>query len=213
MIFTVFKISLWRLWNNKQELVLALVVPVMFFSIFALIFSRGVGVSLSQVRVSFVDDDKTLESRELIKTACKHDEFEHVAGVWRTSHEWPIDRLSRLLISQRKLRWSCTFQLDLQVRIPKSPTWRFSYTTKARTLSRIAWSKLAWQNPSLCFLRKPIWRPLHHRDRAPSRHQPPLLQQLQPLSNQPFMHPTTRTQLATRLALYLSRRLEPFASL
>ena len=42
MIRTVFHIALLRLWNNKQELLLALVVPILFFSIFALIFSHGI---------------------------------------------------------------------------------------------------------------------------------------------------------------------------
>lgn len=122
MIFTVFKISLWRLWNSKQELGLALVVPVMFFSIFALIFSRGVGVSLSQIRVSFVDDDKTLESRELIKTACQHDEIEPVTGVWRTNLEWPIEKLSRLLISQKKVEVVVHIPAGFTSQDPENPT-------------------------------------------------------------------------------------------
>ncbi|MEO8270645.1 MAG: hypothetical protein ABI557_13060, partial [Aureliella sp.] len=62
MIWTVCQISVLRLWNNKQELLLAFAVPVLFFSIFALIFSRGLGQSLTQVRVSFIDDDRTPES-------------------------------------------------------------------------------------------------------------------------------------------------------
>ncbi len=101
MIGTVFKISVLRLWNNKQELVLALAVPIMFFSIFAFIFSRGVEESIAQVRVSFVDDDKTLESRAIIQAASQHKELRAVTGVWRTSDTWPIEKLSRLLISQK----------------------------------------------------------------------------------------------------------------
>ncbi len=101
MIGTVFRISLLRLWNNKHEVVLALAVPIMFFSIFALIFSRGVGETVRQVRVTFVDDDKTLESRAIIQAACRHQEIQPTNGLWRTDADWPIEKLSKLLISQK----------------------------------------------------------------------------------------------------------------
>jgi ABC-2 type transport system permease protein len=101
MIWTVCKISALRLWNTKQELLLAFVVPVLFFTIFALIFSRGVGQSVSQVRVSFIDDEGSAESRSIIYDACKHAEISPVTGVGRTSKDWPIELLSRWLISQR----------------------------------------------------------------------------------------------------------------
>ncbi len=45
MIRTIIQISLLRLWNNKAELLLTFVVPILFFSIFAWIFgSRGLAV-------------------------------------------------------------------------------------------------------------------------------------------------------------------------
>lgn len=94
----------------------------MFFSIFALIFSRGVGVSLSEIRVSFVDDDKTLESRELIKTACQYDEIEPVTGVWCTNLEWPIEKLSRLLISQKKVEVVVHIPAGFTSQDPEKPT-------------------------------------------------------------------------------------------
>ena len=57
MISTVFYIALMRLWNNKQELLLAIVVPIMFFSIFAMIFGRGVATGTAVIRFAIVDDD------------------------------------------------------------------------------------------------------------------------------------------------------------
>ena len=101
MIWTVSKISILRLWNNKQELLLAFAVPVLFFSIFAIIFSRGVGESVSQVRVAFVDDEGSKESRALIRDACLHPEIKPVMAVGRTSEQWSIADLSRFLISYR----------------------------------------------------------------------------------------------------------------
>ncbi len=103
MIWTVCKISILRLWNNKQELALAFVVPMIFFSIFALVFSRGVGQSVSQVRVAFIDDDRSLESLAVMRDACTHSEIKVVTGVGRTSVDWPIEKLSRLLISRCKV--------------------------------------------------------------------------------------------------------------
>ncbi len=57
MIGTIIKISLLRLWNKKSELWLLIAVPILFFSIFALIFSRGVAQTEKQITVSIVNDD------------------------------------------------------------------------------------------------------------------------------------------------------------
>ena len=91
MIWTVSKISILRLWNNKQELLLAFAVPVLFFSIFAIIFSRGVGESVSQVRVAFIDDDGSKESRALIRDACVHPEIKPVNSRWSNERSM-VDR-------------------------------------------------------------------------------------------------------------------------
>lgn len=118
---TVFKISVLRLWNNRQELVLVFLVPIMFFSIFALIFSRGVGVSLAQVRVSFVDDDKSDASRALIKAACARDEIQPVAGIWRTSRDWSAEKLSKLLISQKSVEVVVHIPAGFTTQDPQAP--------------------------------------------------------------------------------------------
>ena len=60
MIITVLRISLLRLRNNPLEILLMFVVPIIFFSIFALIFGRGIGSGkTSPVKIVFVNEDRT----------------------------------------------------------------------------------------------------------------------------------------------------------
>ncbi|MEY4567838.1 MAG: hypothetical protein RLY14_2808, partial [Planctomycetota bacterium] len=67
MILTVVKISLLRLWHSKSELLLTFVVPVIFFSIFALIFgSRERSGDASSVKITIVDQVGNESSREII---------------------------------------------------------------------------------------------------------------------------------------------------
>jgi ABC-2 type transport system permease protein len=122
MIWTVCKISILRLWNNKQELALAFIVPMIFFSIFALVFSRGVGQTVSQVRVSFVDDDQTRESFAIIREASTHPEIKLVTGIGRTSSDWPIERLSRTLISRRNVEVVVHIPSGFTTQDPDAPT-------------------------------------------------------------------------------------------
>jgi ABC-2 type transport system permease protein len=110
MITTICWISVQRLWNNKQELLLTLAVPMMFFTIFALIFSRGVGEGGAKVRVAFVDDDRTPESQAIIQEASQHPELQPMVRTVQTSVEWPIGSLSRVLI--------CRFDAEVVIHIP-----------------------------------------------------------------------------------------------
>lgn len=100
MIWTVFQISLLRLWNNKHEVLLTLLIPILFFSIFALIFSRGVGQNTSQISVSFIDDDRSELTQNVIRAALDQPSISRATGVGNTLEDWPIDKLSRLLITQ-----------------------------------------------------------------------------------------------------------------
>ena len=122
MIWTVCEISILRLWNNKQELALAFVVPILFFSIFAWVFSRGVGQSVSQVRVAFVDDDQSRESIAVIRDACTHPEIKLVTGIGRTSAQWPIEKLSRMLISRRGVEVVVHIPAGFTTQNPDAPT-------------------------------------------------------------------------------------------
>jgi ABC-2 type transport system permease protein len=74
MILTVVKISLLRLWHSKSELLLTFVVPVIFFSIFALIFgSRERSGNASSVKITIVDQVGTESSRAIIDWVCKQE--------------------------------------------------------------------------------------------------------------------------------------------
>ncbi len=69
MIGTVFRIGFMRLRNNPLELLLVFVVPIVFFSIFAMIFGKGIGSGQTgAVKVLLVDEDDTDISRRLIAT-------------------------------------------------------------------------------------------------------------------------------------------------
>ncbi|MFN3192566.1 MAG: ABC transporter permease [Aureliella sp.] len=100
MISTVVKVSVLRTWNSKQELLLIFVVPVLFFSIFALIFSRGVGMSVKEVRVSVIDDEGSRLTQKITTAFLDRDEIQSATGIGKTSDDWRIERLARALISQ-----------------------------------------------------------------------------------------------------------------
>lgn len=101
MIATVFKISLLRLWNSKQELLLVFIVPVLFFSIFAVIFSRGVGQMPKQVRLSVINDDPSALTQQMAEDLLRLNEIQGVTGIGKTDVEWPVDRLARVLMTQK----------------------------------------------------------------------------------------------------------------
>ncbi|MFK8115547.1 MAG: ABC transporter permease [Rubripirellula sp.] len=80
MITTVLRIGLLRLRNNPLELLLMFVVPIIFFSIFALIFGRGIGSGKSSpVRVIFVDQDQTAIAQNLMDGLSKEPGLERVS--------------------------------------------------------------------------------------------------------------------------------------
>ncbi len=111
MIATIFWISVRRLINNTQELILVLVVPIMFFSIFALIFSRGVGGSQSPLAIAIVDDDQSALSRRVVQLMREQEAFKNVSGGKPLPSGWSEQRLSRGLLSQT--------ETDLVVHIPE----------------------------------------------------------------------------------------------
>lgn len=67
MMGTVIRIGWLRLRNNPLDLVLTFVVPIIFFSIFALIFGKGIGSGqTAAVKVLFVDEDDEVVSKMLL---------------------------------------------------------------------------------------------------------------------------------------------------
>ena len=71
MIWTVFATHVRRLLHNRVELLLTFVVPVMFFSIFAMIFARGVGTT-PRVTVVVVDEAGTPHSVRLAQSVSEN---------------------------------------------------------------------------------------------------------------------------------------------
>jgi ABC-2 type transport system permease protein len=64
MIWTVFQVNVRRLVHNRVELMLTFIVPIAFFSIFAVIFGGGVGsTSTSKIKVIVLDQADTPLSR------------------------------------------------------------------------------------------------------------------------------------------------------
>ena len=63
-----------------------------------------------RIKIAFVDDDQSPESKAVIRDACSHPEIKSVTGIGRTSTEWPIEKLARLLISR--------FGVEVVVHIP-----------------------------------------------------------------------------------------------
>ncbi len=69
MIATVLMVSLRRLLHNRVELILTFVVPVAFFSIFAIIFGGAVGVGTTpKIKVVAVDLVDSPQSRAIISS-------------------------------------------------------------------------------------------------------------------------------------------------
>ncbi|MEM1067526.1 MAG: ABC transporter permease [Planctomycetota bacterium] len=67
MIWTVWQVNLRRLLHNPMELLLTFIVPIAFFSIFAIIFGGGVGIgSTPKIKVIAVDQWESDLSKALV---------------------------------------------------------------------------------------------------------------------------------------------------
>lgn len=67
MIWTVFEVNLRRLLHNRVELLLTFVVPIAFFSIFAVIFGSGTGIGgTPKIKVIAVDQVNSPASRLVV---------------------------------------------------------------------------------------------------------------------------------------------------
>ena len=68
MTLTILRILLLRLWNNPLELLLVFVVPVVFFSLFAMIFIHGIATGENKkVRIVIVDPDDSELGKDVTK--------------------------------------------------------------------------------------------------------------------------------------------------
>lgn len=94
MIITIVKISLLRLWHNKSELLLTFVVPVVFFSIFAMIFgSRERSGSTSRVKVVLADLAFTKQSAEVIAQLRDQETFRFIDASGQPTEDGTIELL------------------------------------------------------------------------------------------------------------------------
>ena len=67
MILTVLQISFRRLLHNRVELLLTFLVPIAFFSIFAVIFGGGLGRGTTpRIKVVAVDEMQSVVSRQVM---------------------------------------------------------------------------------------------------------------------------------------------------
>lgn len=66
MITTLLRVSRIAMSRDRVALMMAFVLPVAFFSIFALVFGRQSMSSLPRVRVAVVDEDRSANSRALV---------------------------------------------------------------------------------------------------------------------------------------------------
>jgi ABC-2 type transport system permease protein len=81
MIATVLRISLLRLLHNRPELVLTFVVPVLFFSVFALIFGHRDAGGSARLRIAFVDEPQTAQSRRWMEKILESKAVRPVPGL------------------------------------------------------------------------------------------------------------------------------------
>lgn len=81
MIWLIVRISALRLWHNKAELVLTFVVPMLFFSIFALIFgSRERSGESASIKVALSDTVQNEDSKSIVEKLQTHGSLRFVDG-------------------------------------------------------------------------------------------------------------------------------------
>ena len=95
MIRTLMQVSWKNLMRDRAAQLLVFVVPIAFYSIFALVFGQSNDTSLPRVRVLVVDESRTAASAGLV-AALQADSGLRVSTAWRTSARdtarVPLDR-------------------------------------------------------------------------------------------------------------------------
>ncbi len=110
---------------------------------------------------------KTLESRAIIQAACRHQEIHPTNGLWRTDADWPIEKLSKLLISQKAAEVVVHIPAGFTTQDPQAPNLSIQLYNEGTNPIAHAWSKPDWLNRSRCNSPKPTWkRPLHSARRT-----------------------------------------------
>jgi len=88
MIVTVLLVSLQRLFHNRVELLLTFVVPIAFFSIFAIIFGGAVGTGATpKIKVVAVDNVKSPQSQAIMTSLHETAGLRFVLGDVKKEHD------------------------------------------------------------------------------------------------------------------------------
>lgn len=92
MIWLIVKVSALRLWHNKAELVLTFVVPIFFFSIFAMIFgSRERSGVTASIKVAVADSAQTSESAAIVEQLRTNGSLRFIDTSGQTAPEGKIE--------------------------------------------------------------------------------------------------------------------------
>ena len=114
MILTFLRIMLLRLRNNPLELLLVFVMPVLFFSIFAMIFSQGIASGTEKpVRLVLVIPDETVAARELRESL-----EQNTSLVCSTLSEETDEQQSGVTLEQRIAGLQNSGRCDVILRLP-----------------------------------------------------------------------------------------------
>ncbi len=117
MMLTILRITYLRLSNNPLELLLIFVMPVIFFSIFATIFSHGIASGTDKkIRVGWVWSQETSLGQELREFLEANASLE----VSSVADEPDADRQDDAALTARILQAQQTGQYDLIVKLPPS---------------------------------------------------------------------------------------------
>lgn len=115
MMLTILRITYLRLSNNPLELLLIFVMPVIFFSIFATIFSHGIASGTDKkIRVGWVWSQETSLGRELREFLQANASLEVSSVVDETDAEGNDDKA----LTAQILHAQQTGQYDLIVKLP-----------------------------------------------------------------------------------------------
>lgn len=114
MMLTILRIQFLRLRNNPLELLLVFVMPVLFFSIFAMIFSRGIASGTEQpVRLGLAVAERTAAARALLIALEKAESLEC------TELELPLTTAGESAVTQAVERAQNSGRYDLVLQLPQ----------------------------------------------------------------------------------------------
>lgn len=126
MILTILRIQYLRLRNNPLELLLVFMMPVLFFSIFAMIFSRGIAAGTEQpVRLGLAVPERTAAAEALLEALRKAEAVEC------TTLELSTEESSETAVAEAVEQAQNSSRYDLILQLP--PNFDDSATAAARS--------------------------------------------------------------------------------